>query len=239
MSAYYSAAYRELPHAPPLVLAGAVQPDAPVDRPPGIELLGLTPPDVVLKLMRVASMVIVPSIVLDACPTVVLEAMAAGRPVVASSSGGIVDLVEDGVTGILVPPENPSALAKALTSLIEDPGLAMAMGRKGLERVRGIYGHCHRGPSRGPLSTGGLSSKCFGPTGRQHVAAIFLNFGAGTRRSPCFERGSVFGDLLPRATSRSSPSKDHLLAGISLLAPVRPHPPVAFGDSFAVAQGLA
>ena len=130
------AAYRKLGQAPPLVLAGAVQRDAPVDRPPGIELLGLTHPDVVLKLMRVASMVIVPSIVLDACPTVVLEAMAAGRPVVASSSGGIVDLVEDGVTGILVPPEDPSALAKAMGSLIEDRELAMAMGRKGLERVR-------------------------------------------------------------------------------------------------------
>lgn len=83
-------------------------------------------------------MVIVPSIVLDACPTVVLEAMAAGRPVVASSSGGIVDLVEDGVTGILVPPENPSALAKAMASLIEDRETALAMGRNGLERVRGF-----------------------------------------------------------------------------------------------------
>jgi glycosyltransferase involved in cell wall biosynthesis len=80
--------------------------------------------------------VIVPSIVLDACPTVVLEAMAAGRPVVASSSGGIVDLVEDGVTGTLVPPGDVVALARALTSMIEDPAMAMAMGRNGLERVR-------------------------------------------------------------------------------------------------------
>ncbi len=130
------AAYRQIPHAPPLVLAGTVQPDAPVDRPPGVELLGLTRPDAVVELLRAARVVIVPSIVLDACPTVVLEAMAAGRPVVASSSGGIVDLVEDGVTGTLVPPGDVVALARALTSMIEDPAMAMAMGRNGLERVR-------------------------------------------------------------------------------------------------------
>ncbi len=130
------AAYRQMRHAPPLVLAGTVQADAPVERPPGVELLGLTRPDVVLELVREASVVVVPSIVLDACPTVVLEAMAAGRPVVASSSGGIVDLVEDGVTGTLVPPGDAVALADALTSMIEDPALATAMGRSGLERVR-------------------------------------------------------------------------------------------------------
>ena len=107
-----------------------------MERPPGVELLGFTRPDAVLELVRAASVIVVPSIVLDACPTVVLEAMAAGRPVVASSSGGIVDLVQDGVTGILVPPGEPVALAKALTSMIEDPAMAMAMGRNGLERVR-------------------------------------------------------------------------------------------------------
>ena len=79
---------------------------------------------------------VVPSIVLDACPTVVLEAMAAGRPVVASASGGITDLVEDGVTGILVPPRDAAALAGGLRALLSDPTTAAAMGRKGLERVR-------------------------------------------------------------------------------------------------------
>jgi starch synthase len=61
--------------------------------------------------------------------------MAAGRPVVASASGGITDLVDDGATGTLVPPGNPSALARALDSIIADPTMALAMGRKGRERV--------------------------------------------------------------------------------------------------------
>jgi glycogen(starch) synthase len=128
-------AYRLLTKPPPLLLVGRVLPETPADRPPGSELLGPTHPDQVLALMRGASIVVVPSIVLDACPTVVLEAMAAGRPVVASASGGITDLVDDGATGTLVPPGNPSALARALDSMIADPTMALAMGRKGRERV--------------------------------------------------------------------------------------------------------
>lgn len=129
-------AYRRLSNSSRLVLVGRVLPDAPVDRPSGVELLGPTRPDEVLVHMRTARIVVVPSIVLDASPTVVLEAMAAARPVVASSSGGITDLVEDGETGILVPPGDAAALARALDSLIDDPTRAGAMGRKGLERVR-------------------------------------------------------------------------------------------------------
>ena len=72
----------------------------------------------------------------DACPTVLLEAMAVGRPVVAAASGGIVDLVDDGVTGLLVPPGDPAALATALSTILDDPRRASAMGRAGLERVR-------------------------------------------------------------------------------------------------------
>ncbi len=129
-------AYRQMDDAPSLVLAGTVRPDAPAELPAGVELLGPVPPDTVLELFRRARMVIVPSIVLDACPTVVLEAMAAGRPVVASACGGIVDLVEDGVTGILVPPGDPTALAQAMAALVRDPAKAATMGRNGLERVR-------------------------------------------------------------------------------------------------------
>jgi glycosyltransferase involved in cell wall biosynthesis len=65
-----------------------------------------------------ASVVVVPSVWPDPCPTVVLEAMAHGRPVVGSRIGGIPDLVEDGLSGLLVRPNDPAALADALLRIL-------------------------------------------------------------------------------------------------------------------------
>ena len=67
---------------------------------------------------------------------VVLEAMAAGKPVVASRVGGLTELVEDQVTGYLVPAGDVDALAERLETLIKDPVLRQKMGNKGSERVR-------------------------------------------------------------------------------------------------------
>jgi len=89
-----------------------------------------------MDLMRTASVVVVPSIVPDCCPTVVLEAMATGRPVITAASGGIVDLVEDGETGTLVTPGDAESLAAALSSVVTDHTVAEAVGRRALERVR-------------------------------------------------------------------------------------------------------
>ena len=128
-------AYRRLANPPALVLAGRLLPDAPTDLPAGVELLGPTAPPEVVTRMRAARLVVVPSIVLDACPTVVLEAMAAGRPVVASSSGGITDLVDDGDTGVLVPPGDAEALARALTGFWPTPTVPPPWAVRGRERV--------------------------------------------------------------------------------------------------------
>jgi glycosyltransferase involved in cell wall biosynthesis len=65
----------------------------------------------------------------------ILEAMACGLPVVATTAGGIPEVVEDGVTGLLVPPGDPQALAQAATSLLRDPALRQRMGQAGRERV--------------------------------------------------------------------------------------------------------
>jgi glycosyltransferase involved in cell wall biosynthesis len=67
--------------------------------------------------------------------TAVLEAAAAGLPVVATAVGGIPDIVVHGQTGLLVPPEDPRALAEALIELAGDPQRRAAWGRAGRERV--------------------------------------------------------------------------------------------------------
>jgi glycosyltransferase involved in cell wall biosynthesis len=75
----------------------------------------------------------------EGLPIVVLEAMAAARPVVASAVGGTPELVADGVTGLLVPPEDAGALAAALDSLLRDPERARALGEAGRDRVRSEF----------------------------------------------------------------------------------------------------
>ena len=69
-----------------------------------------------------------------------LEAMACGRPVVATAVGGQIDSVADGVTGVLVPPRDPAALAAALDSLLADEARRREYGRAGVRRVRRLYG---------------------------------------------------------------------------------------------------
>lgn len=71
--------------------------------------------------------------------TVLLEAMASGRPVVVTDNPGISDYVEDGVTGILVPGGDSAALADAIRSLLADPDRAAAMGHAAAARVRSHF----------------------------------------------------------------------------------------------------
>ena len=65
-----------------------------------------------------------------------LEAMACGRPVIGSDVGGIKYTVQQGKTGVLVPPRQPDALADAMAFLLRNRGLAEEMGRRGLERAK-------------------------------------------------------------------------------------------------------
>jgi glycosyltransferase involved in cell wall biosynthesis len=71
----------------------------------------------------------------DGLPNVVLEAMAVGVPVVASAVAALPEIVEDGRTGLLVPPEDPRALARAVARLLDDRALGERLARQARERV--------------------------------------------------------------------------------------------------------
>jgi L-malate glycosyltransferase len=68
-------------------------------------------------------------------PNAVLEYMAAALPVVASAVGGSLEVIEDGVTGLLVPPADPVALGNAVARVLEDTVLAQRLARNGRELV--------------------------------------------------------------------------------------------------------
>jgi glycosyltransferase involved in cell wall biosynthesis len=90
-----------------------------------LRLLGFTDP---ASVIAQAHVVAVPSTRPDPFPNSALEALAAGRPVVASASGGLPEMVRDGETGLLVPPGDAAALAKALRRLADDEPLRNQMG---------------------------------------------------------------------------------------------------------------
>ncbi|NNN20988.1 MAG: glycosyltransferase family 4 protein [Acidimicrobiales bacterium] len=103
--------------------------------PEGVTYLGELTSDATQKEISNATVVAAPSIYPDPCPTVVLEAMAKGRAIVSTSVGGITDMVEDGITGILTKPNRASETADAIAKLLFDPGLAKNMGEKALSKV--------------------------------------------------------------------------------------------------------
>jgi len=90
------------------------------------EVLGLhdDPP----ALLAETDVLVVPSTLPDPLPTIVIEGMSAGVPIVGSALGGIPEMIEDGETGILVPPSDPTALSDAIRRLLGDPICRDRMG---------------------------------------------------------------------------------------------------------------
>ena len=114
----------------PLTVAG----DGPLrDRVPGA--LGFVPHGQLAGLYERAAVVACPSR-REGFGVVCAEAMAHGRPVVASAVGGLLDLVADGETGLLVPPRDPRALRGALDRLLGDGDLRRELGAAARERIR-------------------------------------------------------------------------------------------------------
>ena len=75
----------------------------------------------------------------EGTPVTIIEALAAGRPVVVTAVGGVGDVVEDGVTGYLVDAGDADAMADRLAQLAADPSLAAALGAEGRRRVTERY----------------------------------------------------------------------------------------------------
>jgi glycogen synthase len=98
----------------------------------------MVPVDVVTQLYSHAAVFACPS-VYEPFGLINLEAMACETAVVASAVGGIVEVVEDGKTGILVPPSRPDALAEALDEVLANPERAREMGRAGRRRVEAQF----------------------------------------------------------------------------------------------------
>ena len=121
---------------PPLLLIGRRTPDTPTHFPDGARACAEWPHDHVMVAFRHCLFAVLPSICLDACPTTVLEAMASGRPVVATTTGGITDMIVDGENGILVPPGDDHKLAEAMARLLNDTELRARLAVGAQERVQ-------------------------------------------------------------------------------------------------------
>jgi glycogen(starch) synthase len=104
-----------------------------------VDLLGWVTPDRLPAVLSGASIVVMPSRWEEAFGLVALQAMQVGRPVVASRVGGLPEVVEDGVTGSLVPADDADALARAVLDLLGDPDEAARRGAAGRATARTTF----------------------------------------------------------------------------------------------------
>jgi glycosyltransferase involved in cell wall biosynthesis len=128
-------AYAGLERAPPLVLIGRRLADTPTAFPPNVRVFSTWPHSAIMHAWRRSLFGVLPSVGPEACATVIMEAMASGKAVVASDIGGMPDLVDHGETGLLVPPGDAQALAQAMQTLLQDRALLARLEATSLVRV--------------------------------------------------------------------------------------------------------
>ena len=124
------------PARPRLLLVGRRTADTPMLLPDGVEMHLEWPHRHVLTALRRCQCAVLPSVWPDPCPTVVLEAMASGCPVVSTSVGGITDMIVDGESGLLVPPQNERELAEAIDRVLSDGDLRARIIAGARDKVR-------------------------------------------------------------------------------------------------------
>ena len=127
--------YAEMKTSIPLVLIGRQVDNYPKNLPSNVLLLPGLPHEAIMTAWSRCTVALVPSIVLDACPTVAIEAMAMGCPVIASRIGGLSDIIVNSETGLLVPPGDWLRLRQAIQCLLDDLALRERMGTRAKQRV--------------------------------------------------------------------------------------------------------
>ena len=104
----------------------------------GVRFIGYVPDEDLVRYYHTCHVFCAPSTGFESFGIVLLEAMAAGRPIVASNIAGYRTVLQDGVQGLLVEPENEEALAVALIRLLRDPEMRARMGEQG-RRTAHLY----------------------------------------------------------------------------------------------------
>jgi glycosyltransferase involved in cell wall biosynthesis len=128
-------AYTGIHGAPPLVVIGRTTSEPMPQLPTGVTLISDLPHDAVMAAWKRATVGIIPSHFPDPCPTVALEAMACGVPVVGSLIGGLPDLVVDGETGVLVEAGDAAALRAGLCRVLDNETGRKRMARAAARRA--------------------------------------------------------------------------------------------------------
>jgi glycosyltransferase involved in cell wall biosynthesis len=128
-------AYAGLKQRVPLVAIGMPRPDTPRDIPAGVSVVHNASHTDVMRAWRHSSIAIVPSTCQESFSIVALEAMASGRPVIASAIGGLPEIVSHGETGLLVAPGDATALRTALETLLADGARRERMGQAARQRA--------------------------------------------------------------------------------------------------------
>lgn len=109
-----------------------------------VHLLGAKPEAEVARLLKETTFFVLPSIIqkdgtMEGMPNALIEAMATGRAVISTSIAGIPELIDHGITGLLVPPEDSVRLADAIRQMLDDPERTRRMGERGRERILGEF----------------------------------------------------------------------------------------------------
>jgi glycosyltransferase involved in cell wall biosynthesis len=109
-----------------------------------VELIGAKPQTQLRGRLAAANVFVLPSVMdpdggMDNLPTVIMEAMATGLPVVSTNIGGIPEMIIDNETGFLVQPGDAAAIADAIETVINDSSSAARLGHSGYERARTLF----------------------------------------------------------------------------------------------------